>query len=82
MGPLSRIFPAENRLEAQNKNPSTQVIFDVEESFAEEMVDVKDNCCKDLLMLQLMIDNQGRYPKIIKPLFKSKFDFQFLSFLK
>ena len=49
------------RLEEKKVDPSAQLIFDVDESFSEALVDVPvAAAAQELLVLQLMIDNQGR----------------------
>ncbi|KAL5247721.1 hypothetical protein ACHWQZ_G019565 [Mnemiopsis leidyi] len=52
------------RLEEQNRDRScSELIFDIEESFTEKLQDVSeeelDSCPEQLVVLQLMIDNQG-----------------------
>ena len=56
------MFGTGTRLEDQNKDrSSTQLIFDIEDSFSERLEDVseEDTNTGQLLLLQLMIDNQG-----------------------
>ena len=59
---LTHVFGTGTRLEEQNKDrSSTHLIFDIEESFGDQLEDVSEEETNtgQLLLLQLMIDNQG-----------------------